>query len=84
MKAFTSREIDAIMCRTGYVRLSEEVYLYGEIRETGISGAAGYYAVLEGSSYGLRIKVGIYGMEELLDSCGAGDDVPDGVIVLGK
>lgn len=78
MKRFTSREIDTIMCKTGYVQLNKEVYLFGEIRGRGISGTFGYYAILEGRSYGKQIKVGIYSMAELLHH------VSDGVIVLGK
>ena len=33
--------------RKGYVKMSDGLYAYGSICETGISGAAGYYALLE-------------------------------------
>ena len=33
--------------RKGYVKMADGLYAYGEICETGISGLAGYYALLE-------------------------------------
>jgi hypothetical protein len=33
--------------KKGYVKISKGIYVFGQITETGISGASGYYAILE-------------------------------------
>lgn len=58
--------LENMMGKTGCVKIANGVYLYGEIKEHGRSGASGHYAVLEGFSNGRQIKVGIFGESALL------------------
>ena len=71
--------LDNMLGKKGYVFLGKGVYLLGTINETGISGASGYYAVLEGFSIGKQIKVGIFAEKGLIQHC-----LPKGAIILGR
>lgn len=63
--------------RKGYVKLDANLYAYGEIVETGISGASGYYALLEFYNYkGNAVKVMLSDIRELLVK------IPDSAMVI--
>lgn len=64
--------------RKGYVKVEDGIYAYGEIRETGASGTAGYYAILEfRTKKGRLVKLCLEDIRELLK------EAPRGVVILG-
>lgn len=54
-------EPEKLMFKKGYIKLAKDIYAFGEIVEYGISGAAGWYALVEWfTKTGKQCKTAIY------------------------
>jgi hypothetical protein len=62
----------------GYIKIAPGVYAFGEVCETGISGAAGYYALIEWiTKSGKQTKTAIYHINELMKHKPKGSVISD-------